>query len=62
MNKTEGKNLRVVFYEGPGSAPLPAEDRYRAMAALLQNGFEVSRPARGGSARIIAGASCNSFR
>src|SRR6185436_10990013 len=48
MNKTEGKNLRVVLYEGPGSAPLAAEDRYRAISALLQNGFEVSRPAAGG--------------
>jgi len=49
MNKTEGKNLRVVFYEGPGSATLATEDRYRAISSLLQNGFEVSRPAGGGS-------------
>jgi len=48
MNKTEGKNLRVVLYEGPGSAPLPSEDRFRAISSLLQNGFEVSRPAAGG--------------
>ena len=25
MNKTEGTNLRVVFYEGPGSAPLASD-------------------------------------
>ena len=56
MNKTEGKNLRVVLYEGPGSAPLPAEDRYRAISALLQNGFEVSRPAAGGSVAPADGA------
>jgi Pyruvate/2-oxoacid:ferredoxin oxidoreductase delta subunit len=56
MNKTEGKNLRVVFYEGPGSAPLPAEDRFRAVSALLQNGFEVSRPAAGGAVARPDGA------
>ena len=56
MNKTEGKNLRVVLYEGPGSAPLPDEDRYRAISALLQNGFEVSRPAAGGSVAPADGA------
>ncbi len=56
MNKTEGKNLRVVFYEGPGSAPLPAGDRYRAVSALLQHGFEVSRPAAGGTVARADGA------
>ena len=56
MNKTEGKNLRVVFYEGPGSAPLPAEDRFRAISSLLQNGFEVSRPAAGGTVAHNDGA------
>jgi Pyruvate/2-oxoacid:ferredoxin oxidoreductase delta subunit len=56
MNKTEGKNLRVVLYEGPGSAPLPAEDRFRAISALLQNGFEVSHPAAGGSVARNDGA------
>jgi Pyruvate/2-oxoacid:ferredoxin oxidoreductase delta subunit len=56
VNKTEGKNLRVVFYEGPGSAPLAAEERYGAIAALLQNGFEVSRPATGGSVARADGA------
>jgi len=56
VNKTEGKNLRVVFYEGPGSAPLAAEDRYAAIASLLQNGFEVSRPIQGGSVARADGA------
>jgi Pyruvate/2-oxoacid:ferredoxin oxidoreductase delta subunit len=56
VNKTEGKNLRVVVYEGPGSAPLPAGDRFLAIAALLQNGFEVSRPAAGGSVARADGA------
>jgi Pyruvate/2-oxoacid:ferredoxin oxidoreductase delta subunit len=56
MNKTEGRNLRVVLYEGPGSAPLPAEDRFRAISALLQNGFEVSRPAAGGTVARSDGA------
>ena len=48
MNKTEGANLRVVLYEGPGSTPFPAGDRYQAVAALLDQGFEVTRPAAGG--------------
>jgi Pyruvate/2-oxoacid:ferredoxin oxidoreductase delta subunit len=49
VNKTEGANLRVVFYEGPGSAPMAGEDRFEAMSSLLENGFEVTRPAAGGS-------------
>ena len=48
MNKTEGKNLRIVLYEGSGSAPLGEEDRFRALSTLLDNGFEVTRPAAGG--------------
>jgi len=56
VNKTEGKNLRVVFYEGPGSAPLSADDRFRAISSLLQNGFEVSRPAAGGAVAPADGA------
>ncbi|HLY07996.1 MAG TPA: ferredoxin family protein [Planctomycetota bacterium] len=56
MNKTEGKNLRVVLYEGPGSAPMAADDRYRAVSSLLENGFEVSRPAPGGAVAPADGA------
>jgi Pyruvate/2-oxoacid:ferredoxin oxidoreductase delta subunit len=49
MSKTEGANLRVVFYEGPGSVPLGSPDRFGAISALLDHGFEVTRPARGGA-------------
>ena len=41
MNKTEGTNLRVIVYEGPGST-------FEAISSLLENGFEVTRPAAGG--------------
>ena len=56
MNKTEGKNLRVVLYEGPGSAPLAAQDRFGTLSALLQAGFEVSRPAPGRTVAPADGA------
>ncbi len=56
MNKTGVKDRRVVLHKGPGSAPLPAEDRYRAISTLLQNGFEVSRPSAGGSVARADGA------
>lgn len=48
MSKTAGANLRTVLYEGPGAAALPSEDRFQALTALLENGFEVTRPAAGG--------------
>ncbi|MDA1093442.1 MAG: ferredoxin family protein [Acidobacteria bacterium] len=47
MSRTEGKNLRVVLYEGPGSTPLADDDRFAALVALLDNGFEVTRPVAG---------------
>ena len=47
MNRTEGRNLRVVLYEGPGSTPLADQDRYQALSSLLDNGFEVTRPVAG---------------
>ena len=47
MSRTEGRNLRVVLYEGPGSTPLTAQDRYQALSSLLDNGFEVTRPVAG---------------
>ena len=47
MSRTEGRNLRVVLYEGPGSTPLADQDRYQALSSLLDNGFEVSRPVAG---------------
>lgn len=46
-SKTEGVNLRVVLYEGAGSLALEDGTRTQALAALLENGFEVSRPAAG---------------
>ena len=47
MSRTEGRNLRVVLYEGPGSTPLADQDRFQALSALLDNGFEVTRPVAG---------------
>jgi Pyruvate/2-oxoacid:ferredoxin oxidoreductase delta subunit len=47
VSRTEGRNLRVVLYEGPGSTPLDDTDRYQTLSALLDNGFEVTRPVAG---------------
>ena len=47
MSRTEGRNLRVVLYEGPGSRALADEERFQALSALLDNGFEVTRPMAG---------------
>jgi Pyruvate/2-oxoacid:ferredoxin oxidoreductase delta subunit len=47
-SKTQGSNLRTVLYEGPGAVALSPEERFQALAGLLQNGFEVTRPAPGG--------------
>jgi len=47
VSRTEGRNLRVVLYEGPGSTPLADQDRYEALSSLLDNGFEVTRPVAG---------------
>ena len=47
MSRTDGKNLRVVLYEGAGSTPLTDEARYQALSSLLDNGFEVTRPVAG---------------
>ncbi|MFQ5494748.1 MAG: ferredoxin family protein [Phycisphaerae bacterium] len=43
MSKLDGLNLRVVLYEGPGSAALPDEERFETLAALLDKGYDVSR-------------------
>lgn len=53
MSEANGKALRVVLYEGPGSTSLAAGERHRLLAALLGAGFEVTRPAAGGE---VAGA------
>ncbi len=47
MSRTEGANLRVVLYEGPGSTPLADAERFEAISALLDDGFEVTRPVSG---------------
>ena len=47
MNHTEGRNLRVILYEGPGSTPLGNAERYQTLSALLDSGFEVTRPVLG---------------
>jgi len=57
VSRTDGTNLRVVLYEGPGSTPLEDADRFRAISALLESGFEVTRPAAGGAVSGPDGAS-----
>lgn len=47
MSRTEGKNLRVVLYEGPGGTPLGDTERFETLSTLLDNGFEVTRPVAG---------------
>ena len=47
MSRIEGRNLRVVLYEGPGSRALGDDERFEALEALLDNGFEVTRPMAG---------------
>ncbi len=47
MNHTEGRNLRVVLYEGTGSSTLEDEERFETLSTLLDNGFEVTRPVSG---------------
>jgi Pyruvate/2-oxoacid:ferredoxin oxidoreductase delta subunit len=43
--------LRLVLYEGSGTAPLSAEERYQAVNALLERGYSVTRA---GSERALA--------
>ena len=47
MTHTEGRNLRVVLYEGAGSCALGDEERFETLSTLLDNGFEVTRPVTG---------------
>ena len=47
MSRIEGRNLRVVLYEGPGSRALGGDERFQALSALLDDGFEVTRPMAG---------------
>lgn len=43
MSLRDQTTLRVVLYEGAGSEPLRAEDRFAAMTALLDRGYCVTR-------------------
>ena len=43
MSLISQSTLRVVLYEGAGSQPLAAEDRFAAINALLSQGFAVTR-------------------
>ena len=43
MSLKDQTTLRIVLYEGTGATPLPAEDRFDAMTALLERGFAVTR-------------------
>ena len=45
MSTTVGVGLRVVLYEGPGSAPLEDGRRLATISALLADGFPVTRTA-----------------
>jgi Pyruvate/2-oxoacid:ferredoxin oxidoreductase delta subunit len=56
VSSSNGTSLRVVLYEGPGSEPLPADERFRTVTALLENGFEVTRPAAGQTVARADGA------
>ena len=41
--------LRIVLYEGPGAGTLADERRFETVAALLEAGYSLTRPAAGGS-------------
>lgn len=56
MSATEGKNLRILLYEGPGAGRLDAEERFRLVRSLLEEGFEVVRPAEGAEVSPMDGA------
>jgi Pyruvate/2-oxoacid:ferredoxin oxidoreductase delta subunit len=49
LNQLDGRHLRVVLYEGPGSTPLTDERRFEMTLGLLEKGYEVTRPTRGGA-------------
>ncbi len=51
MNRTAGSNLRIVLFEGDGAKPLDGGFRFELLAKLLENGFEVTRPAASGDVR-----------
>ena len=49
MSLKDQTTLRIVLYEGDGSQPLAAPDRFAAMSALLEKGFAVTRAAAAGA-------------
>lgn len=56
MSLKDQSTLRIVLYEGEGTQPIPAADRFDAMTALLQKGFSVTQ-ARDGRRVSSAGTS-----
>lgn len=50
MSLKDQTTLRIVLYEGAGSEPLPAADRFGAVTALLEKGFAITRS--GGDGRV----------
>jgi len=43
MSLKDQTTLRIVLYEGNGSEPLPAPERFAAISMLLERGFAVTR-------------------
>lgn len=43
MSLKDQTTLRIVLYEGAGSEPLPAADRFGTVTALLEKGFAITR-------------------
>jgi Pyruvate/2-oxoacid:ferredoxin oxidoreductase delta subunit len=54
MTAPQGKALRVVLFEGTGSQPVAAADRYVIMSTLLQAGYAVTRVRRSAPAAFDA--------
>jgi Pyruvate/2-oxoacid:ferredoxin oxidoreductase delta subunit len=52
---TQGPAIRVVLFEGVGSQPLAAADRYVLVSTLLQAGYAVTRVRRAKPAAIEPG-------
>ena len=50
MTALRSRQPRVVLYEGAGVEPFPAAERAELLAALLDRGYSVSLPRRGGAA------------
>jgi len=47
MSLIDQTTLRIVFYEGPGSEPLPSSERHSSISALLERGYAVTRAGEG---------------